>query len=219
MVTFGATSSAVERMWQSSGMDRAASEWSTVNPLHKALAHLGEDLYRQQLQPGKELNILQSRFLNAIHESVCWQNLSHKITVSSGHNRKTVSLLGWCREVLLDASTKSFFGDRLQQIDPDLFQSFFDFDDNSWKLTYHYPRFLSNEMYAAKQQAINALTTYFRLPKKERLGESWLVRTLEAEMRKLKIAEPDIAAFLMMTYWVYVEPQHPLSSHFVPAEH
>ena len=205
MVTFGATPSAVEKMWQNPSKDIAATKKSRINPLHKALAHLGEDLYRQQLQPGRELDILQSSFLHNIHESICWQNLSDKITVSSSRDRKTVSLLGWCREVLLDAATKSFFGDRLQEIDPDLFQSFFDFDDNSWKLTYHYPRFLSNEMYAAKQQAINALTTYFKLPKEQRLGESWLVRTLEAEMRHLGIAEHDIAAFVMMTYWVYVE--------------
>ena len=104
----------------------------------------------------------------------------------------------------MDSATKAFFGDALLKIDPGLFQSFFDFDDDSWKLTYHYPYLLSRDMYAAKQRAVDALTTYFRSPKEVRQGESWLVRTLEAEMRGQDIEEPDIAAFVLMTYWVYV---------------
>ena len=172
------------------------------NPLHKTLAHLGEDFYRQQLYPGKELDILQKTFLQRIHDSFLWDNMSDKIILSSTQDTRTVSLLQWCREVLLDSATRSFFGDRLLDIEPDLFESFFDFDDNSWKLTYHLPRFLSKEMFSAKEKATDALRRYLALPREQRPGEAWLIRTLEAEMRQLGIEVPDIASFIMMIYWV-----------------
>ena len=57
-------------------------------------------------------------------------------------------------------------------------------------------------MNAAKKTGIDALREYFMLPKEERKGEAWLVRNLEAEMRNVGIEEPDIAAFVMMIYWV-----------------
>ena len=202
MVIFGASDSAVNKMWSAPSKSAPGSTKRKINPLHKPLAHLGEDLYRHQLLPGKELEPLQSVLLGRIHEMLHWKAMSTGITLSHNNDQKVVSLLGWCREVLMDSATKAFFGDRLLQIDPTLFQSFFDFDDDSWKLTYHFPHCLSRDMYAAKQRAVNALTTYFRLPQEDRPGESWLVRTLESEMRDQGIQEPDIAAFVMMTYWV-----------------
>lgn len=128
--------------------------------------------------------------------------MSNKVVLSSTADQRTVSLLQWTRDTLLDGATTAFFGNALLKIEPNLFESFSDFDDNSWKLTYRIPRPWSNDMYAAKQKAQNALATYFALPKEQRPGETWMVRTLETEMRGLGIESPDIAAFLMMVYWV-----------------
>ena len=119
-------------------------------------------------------------------------------------NTKTVSLLGWCREVLLDSATLSFFDERLVQIDPELYDSFFVFDELSWKLLFRYPRLFAHKMYAAKDRIIDALTIYFKLPPSERTGESWLISELEREMRNIGIGDRDIAAIIMPLYWVYV---------------
>ena len=200
MVSFGGTPSAVEKMWQVPG--RGDTVPFSPNPAHKTLAHLCGDWYRHQLHPGRPLDILQSGFLHNINFSLLWEKISDNVVLSSTHDSKVVSLLGWCREVLLDSATRAFFGDRLLELEPELFQSFFDFDDNSWKLTYKLPGVLSKEMTAAKQKGIDALTRYFQLPKEERPGEAWLVQTLEAEMRHVGIQDPDIAAFVMMFYWV-----------------
>lgn len=200
MISFGASLDAVEKMWQSPGKNVPIAV--NPNPLHKILVHLCEDLYRRQFHPGSNLEVLQTTFLPEIHSSLKWENLSDKIVLSASSGAKIVSLLGWCREVLLGAATKSFFGDRLLQIQPDLFQHFFDFDDNSWQLTYKLPTFLCKKMNASKKLSTDALTEYFRLPKKERPGEAWLVRNLEAEMRNIGIKEPDIASLVMMIYWV-----------------
>ena len=202
MYQFGGSEYAVQKMWQDPSKDGEGTKLLSPNPLHKNLARLGEDFYRQQLHPGTNLEYLQSQFMPNIHKSLSYENISENIIISSTTGEKTVSPLGWVREVLLDSATRSFFGDRLLEIEPNMFQSFFDFDDNSWKLTYHLPRVFAKEMYGAKQQATEALVKYFQMPKDERPGAAWLVRTLETEMRNLGIQEADIACFLMMIYWV-----------------
>lgn len=201
MVHFGASSLAIDKMWQVP-KDGRYSITGQPNPLRKPLAQFSEGFHKQQLHPGGRLETLQNTFLGNIHTSLTWKNMSDKVVLSSTNDERTVSVLEWTREVLMDAATRSFFGDALLKIEPKLFESFFAFDDNSWKLTYKIPRPWSNDMYAAKQKGQDALATYFALPKEQRQGEAWVIRTLEAEMRGVGIESPDIAAFLMMIYWV-----------------
>ncbi len=126
-----------------------------------------------------------------------------KNPIARRKRHKKVSPLDWGREVLLNSATQAFFGDRHQQIDPDLFSSFYKFDEMSWKVFYKYPRFWSTGMDAAKDRILDALTMYFRLPKDERKGESWLIANLEEEIIKLGIEDvKDIAAIIMPLYWV-----------------
>ena len=192
---------AVDKMWRTPGIDSPAS--INPNPRHKVLAHLCEDFYRQQLHPGKKLADVQNVFLHRIEAFMSWEQIPQSIILSSSEGIRRVSMLGWCRCILLESATRSFFGDRLLEVEPQLLQSFFDFDDNSWQLTYQLPWPLCMKMRAAKQVGINALTRYFALPKEQRTGEAWLVRNLESEMRNVGIADKDIAAFVFMVYWVY----------------
>ena len=202
MYQFGGSDDAVHKMWQNPDKEGSGTALLSPNPFHKNMARLGEDLYRQQLYPGTHLEDLQSQFMPNIHKALSYEKISEKIIISLSQGEKVVSLLGWVREVLLDSATRSFFGDKLLEIEPNMFQSFFDFDDNSWKLTYHLPRIFAREMYRAKQKATDALSKYFHLPERERPGAAWLVHTLEREMRHLGIKDSDIACFLMMIYWV-----------------
>lgn len=209
MVAFDATPSAVESMWRKPFSNNAPSQ---ANPFLKVLGHLGEDLYRQQLNPGKRLDALESPFFQIIDDSLTWKNISETCMVacpdsfaptSKDPDVKTVSLLKWTRQVLLHAATTAFFGPTLLEIAPDIFRNFFDFDDNSWKLTYKVPRIFAKEMEAAKASTVDALTAYFALPIERRPGAAWLIRTLESEMRNVDIGDRDIARFIMMLYWVY----------------
>lgn len=202
MYRFGGSKDAIKKMWRDPGTDDIGTANPDLNPFHKNLAKLGEDLYRQQLQPGTNLEELQSDFMPNIHNALVYDKMSDKILVAPAHDAKIVSLLAWVREVLLDSATRSFFGDRLLEIEPNLFQEYFNFDDNSWKLIYHLPRIFAREMYEGKQKAIDALTKYFLLPKQERPGAAWLIQTLESEMRHQGLGESDIASFVMMVYWV-----------------
>ena len=59
-------------MWTRPGKDGSGIVMISPNPLHKTLAHLEENFYRQQLYPGKELDVLQKTFLQRIHDSFLW---------------------------------------------------------------------------------------------------------------------------------------------------
>lgn len=202
MLHFGSSKTAVRTMFAIPNKADPTPTGLQPNPSHKSLIHLSESFYRQQLHPGEKLDILQDSFLGNIHNSLQWDAMSAKIIMSSGQEDRTVSLLAWTREVLLDGATRAFFGNRLIELEPKLFESFFYFDDNSWKLTYRIPRPWSNDMYAAKQVAQDAMEAYFKLPREQRPGATWLIQTLETEMKARGIGESDIAALLMMIFWM-----------------
>lgn len=174
----------------------------TTKLLHKDFVHVGERLCQQQLLPGEKLEVLQHTFLISIQASLAWHKIPENSILSSTPDKKTVSLLSWCSEVLLSSATRIFFGPRLLEIEPGLLEAFSVFDANSWKLHYGYPRFLSRDLYAAKDKIHVALITYFKLRKEERPGASWLVHNFEAEMKRKGIEEKDIAAIFIAVYWV-----------------
>lgn len=204
MVSFGATPVAVDKMFEKPPAEAPKKSTLEPNPSQKPLAHLAEQMIRVQLHPGKQLDDLQEIFLTRIHDLVGWDSMPSSTVLSSTPNCRVVSLLDWTRKSLLEGATAAFFGEALLKIEPNLFDNFFEFDDQSWKLTYKIPPPWCNDMIAAKKAAQDALTLYFEMPRDKRTGECWLVRALEAELRAREVRPPDIAAYFMMVYWVYV---------------
>ncbi|KAL8897140.1 MAG: hypothetical protein Q9192_002729 [Flavoplaca navasiana] len=64
-------------------------------------------------------------------------------------------------ETLLAGDTKVFLGNRLIETEPELYENFFYFEGNSWKLTHKIPRPWSSDIYAAKKTAQDAMDAYF----------------------------------------------------------
>lgn len=204
MLRFGTGSAAVEAMWKHNPNTRAHNSKLTPNPLHKCLAHLQESIMKQQLLPGEKFQSLSNKFLARISVAMSWERISQKAVLSEPMDRsyRIVGLLEWTKEVLLNSATRTFFGDQLLEIEPNLLTNFVSFDDNSWLFTYKIPKPWSKDMLAAKNVVQKALGTYFDLPRQERCDESWLVRTLEDEMRGLGIESIDMAAMFNMIFWV-----------------
>ena len=195
---------AVDKMYE----DPEEGGFTTLqpNPHHKALAQLTTDFHKTQLLPGEQQDDISAKFLASLNSYLFWQKLSGTYVLESKPEGKTISLLGLCTEVLLTAATNVYFGEKLLQSTPDLPKWFFDFDSLGWMLVYRYPKMLSKGLQAAKQNIIGALTNYFDLPKEQRTGETWFVRTLEAEQRQLGMKSKDIASLMMLVYWGYVLP-------------
>lgn len=205
MASMGSTPMGIAKMWQPRlPMKVSHTGMRYPNPLGKPLGKISEEIFRKQLHPGSHATILQDIFLTSIHRSLTWDNLSvpGKVVLTASLNERTVSLLQWTQATLLKGATTAFFGPALLGRNPGLLDSFSEFDERSWQLSYKIPKPWSNEMQAAKQKSLDALTSYFTLPIHERPGACWLVQTMEAEMRAEGIQEGDMAANLMMAYWV-----------------
>jgi Cytochrome P450 len=204
MLRFGATPTAVEAMWRHPPTDQPQIPGLTPNPMHRCLVHLQGSLMKQQLTPGDKLQTLSDKWLGYIDNAMSWEHMTEKAIIleSADKKERTVALLEWTQEVLLESATRTFFGDRLLAIEPELFKNFLCFDDNSWLFTYHIPKPWSKEMFAAKDVVQKALATYYELPTHNRPGEAWIVRKMENEMRSVGIESRDIAAMLTMIFWV-----------------
>jgi len=204
MASMGSSETGITKMWQ----PRLPSKIGYPNPFGKPLGQLSEEIFRKQLHPGNHLYELQHKFLSSIHQSLTAETLwSHrhegKVILSTAPDGKcNVSLLQWVQATLLEGATNAFFGEALLKRNPRLLDNFSEFDERSWQLSYKIPRPWSNKMQQAKQSSLDALTAYFRSPVGERPGSCWLVQTMETEMRAAGIGEVDMAANLMMAYWV-----------------
>ena len=172
---------------------------STVSDhLHKNLAHAGEDFYRQQFLPGNKLK----HFWPEISRLISTQ-LERKRIFSGEQRARDISLLGWCRDALFGPTLTALFGDALLGVAPNILSELVTFDNQSWKMIYQLPYFLSKEMHTARLSITDSFEAYLKLPKERRSGASWLVQKLETEMRQAGIHEHDMAAFNLSVAWTY----------------
>ncbi|KAG4267397.1 hypothetical protein FPRO04_12957 [Fusarium proliferatum] len=107
----------------------------------------------------------------------------------------------WTSDIIVGVSTRNFFGTALIQNSPGLVDDFREFNRQTWKLLYKYPRFLSRSAYDSRDAAIDALKRYFEMPQEQRRDAAPFVIKAEDEMRKHGISNRDIAAVLFKLYW------------------
>ena len=194
MKSIGVSDDGIAKLWKAPGENGDGR-------LHKALAHAGEDYYREQLLPGPQLDILWQHVLTDIASSIHWDNLPGS-RFNRAENSKSLSLLGWTSDVLLKSVIRAFFGDRLLQMDPQLLQNFAAFDKESWKLTYKLPRGVAKVTYEAMDKMVSSVEAYLRLPRNQRSEATWLIRKLEVEAGKADIDVHDLAAMITSLVWV-----------------
>lgn len=106
-----------------------------------------------------------------------------------------------CRS-LIPAASVAFFGEALLKIDEDFIKSFHAFDEDSWMLTYHYPRLFARNMYEGKDKNTETLTRYFELATNDRPGSCFYMSSLEARQRTAGMKDRDIAISMQLIYWV-----------------
>ena len=194
MKSIGISDDGIEKLWKPPsgiGNDR----------LHKALAHAGEDYYREQLLPDPQLDILWEQDLSDIASSIHWDHLPGA-RYNRAETSRSLSLLDWTIDVLLKSVVQGFLGDRLLQMDLQLLQNFAAFDKESWKLTCKLPRGVAKDMYEAKDKMVRLVKAYLQLPQNQRSEATWLIKKLEVEAGKANIDVQDLAAMITSLAWV-----------------
>lgn len=171
----------------------------------KSIGHSLHDLNVQQSFPGKNFDDLSIAFRNSFQKSLMYEELivnkQFNLESSGSHDAVCVSLTRWCVDTVVNASQKAYFGEYLSIVDPGLAQAFVEFDTQSWKLLYHFPRFLSRQMYFAKDRLIKALALYFDAPAGEKTDAAWVTKLLERDMRQLRFSSEEMATLMLLQYW------------------
>lgn len=161
-------------------------------------------LFRTMLNQGRFADKLLDVLLGTIHTRMTWEQIPEWMILdrSKAQDVCEVSLLKWSQHVLLEGATRSFFGDALLEVEPNLFDSFYEFDDSSWKLPYNIPDIFAGDVKRSKTTAERALTRYFEMPKEKRADASKLVQEIEAVLVSAGIAPKDMGVLVLMFYWV-----------------
>lgn len=143
---------------------------------------------------------LLNEFSRNVSRLMRWEGLSAKYTTLVSPEEKDVSLLIWCREVVVKAATMTYFDEALLQIEPNLSEVFSEFEEESMRFLAMSPLIPPNFESAAKRKGISIFKAYFNLPKAQRLGEAQFVCDLETEYTSLGFNEEDLATMMWVAY-------------------
>ena len=159
-------------------------------------------LFRLFLNPGHNSETLLQVLLETVNTRMSWEGIPEEQILAKNSGGYTVSLLKWSQHVLLEGATRSFFGKALLDLEPNLFKSFYAFDESSWKLPYKIPEIFAHDVATSKAVAVQALRKYFDLPKDQRSDASLVIQQIESAMRANGIGSADMGTLVLLFYWV-----------------
>lgn len=175
---------------------KPATESDALPPSQNSVGLYIRQSYKQQLQPGDKLDILEVKIMRSLTKSL---DAVHRKSILQGEI--TLSILQLTKATLLDAGTAALYGDQLISISPDFITHFSAFDTNSWMLLYHYPSPLAAPCNIPKRKVLSAFTAYFSIPASSRTDVAQFLQTIEAEQRKIALSNADIASCAFVIYW------------------
>ena len=171
------------------------------NPKEKVLVHTGNALLHKQLLQPQCLQELTERVISYIEGSTQWDSFFETSVLSSTIDMKIVSLHCWCRDVLIEAQSRAFFGEYLRELEPKMTSVFDEWDINSWMITYKYPAFMNKAATEPRDRLIETLTRYLNSPREKRAGGVPFINELEDEERHAGLGNEDSARILMIILW------------------
>ena len=171
------------------------------NPKGRVLVHTGNALLHKQLLEPKALQQLTERVLCYIERTTRWDSFFETSILSSNAKVKVVSLHCWCRDVLIEAQSRAFFGEHLRELEPRMTSIFDEWDINSWMILYQYPKYIARAATKPRDQLVKALTRYLDAPREKRSGGVPFVNELEDEERHAGLSSEDSARILMIILW------------------
>ena len=207
MDAFGITPSAKEKMFHDDPASLIREELKpyslliNANHSQKCYVHLQSDWFKLQLHPGEMLNQFQNKFLNYVKDELHWKTLSPYFILSSGQEEMVISLRKYCRHIISAAANKTFFGDSLFHVDPSFQQNYYNYEDDSWKVFFNYPRFMAKELHLTKERTIKGMMDYLAQPQEQRSDLAWLFQNMDSELTNLGLGAHDRASMIMLIVW------------------
>lgn len=207
MLSYGTSADTVQKMSQTPPPYLPGIRDSDLNPSKKSLIRLAVDFHHIQLLPGPNSQAapLTAVFLGHINHLLRWENLRQDEKLAGQRTSSVIrrtSLLRFCGKVLVEAGTKTYWGDRLWQLGPNMLETFYDLDHVMWKLLFRYPNMFSRDALQARDTVLEILSRYYRLPREERGDAAWFTQALETESRAAGLDEREMASSILLVYFV-----------------
>ena len=189
----------IDKLWRAPTEDQKAKDPTRKFPPNQMV----EEYQFHQLLPGENLDKIAKTFVRYVDEKVRWQQLQKKCPYIQGSspNSVKISLMDWTADVFLHTTTEIYWGKTIWEVAPKLIESFLKWEETTWKYVFQLPRFLSRDMYAAKDQLVDAFTAYFEQPKSKRGDATYFVVTAEEELREIGFKDHDVAKVNMLQHW------------------
>ena len=197
LIAFGVNPLVIPKLWEkplsnTSVKTNWASSSKILSPIHATLDH-----YKRQLLPGERLDKFSASLFDYIDDSLHWEKLASRY----GGTINRVSLSDFCAEILVEALSRTMFGDRIFELEPDLIQSMVDFNDDAWMLIFQYPQPPGSRLHVARRKLLDFFRNYMQAPKEMRLGQAWVIDRVMEELDAIDMRDEDKAPLLLMIYW------------------
>lgn len=189
----------IDKLWQS-----PTKETQQSHPVRQHPPNDMVEIYQfHQLLPGERLDQISIPFVDFLDKKLRVEHLQRNCpyVLESSLDSIKISVIDWTSDVFIRTTTEIYWGKSIWKVAPNLFESFLTWEKTSWKYIFQLPRFLSEDMYAARAQLVDAFTAYFGQPKNKRADCNYFVQAAEEELRDVAIDEHDIAKVQMLQHW------------------
>jgi hypothetical protein len=205
MSSFGLDHAALEKVWhEPKPGDSSYYQPNEINPTHKSHVHFTEEMYQRQLLPGPQLSDLSQKVIHHISRSLYWEKLTGPATLDISGTHIQLSLKTFCRGKIIDQITEYMFGNILYQIEPSVTEHMIRFNDDAWKVLFHYPEFMAPKLTRSRRKLEEAFKRYIKVPREQRADGMWGMQNIIASQEQAGMKEKDRVALLLLVYWALV---------------
>ncbi|KAL4942117.1 cytochrome P450 [Aspergillus oleicola] len=143
------------------------------------------------------------RVLASIDGAMRWDSISKTAVLASNTGEKVLSLRCWCRDVLIDAQARAWFGPFLADVGGTTMRMAMDrLDFHSWLLTHQVPRLMAKQATRPRDYLLSILAEYLCVTREERKTEAAAcVTQLRDECAHAGLDDADIAGILLILLW------------------
>ncbi|QDS69852.1 hypothetical protein FKW77_000278 [Venturia effusa] len=198
---FGCSKSSVEKICSTKWKGHENVDKQN-NPKSLDLASLVMELFASQFLPGPKLDAFANVVLADINVSLDPRDspTGSRCHIANGSG-KPFRLRRWVGNIINDSVMHALLGSNFMRMNPDIGDTFVDFNVDGWRLIFKYPRWAAPKLHAQRDLLIGALQRHFESPKSDRADQSWLITRLEAEARLRGLENKDIASMCCMVLW------------------
>ncbi|KAF7889119.1 hypothetical protein EAF00_009419 [Botryotinia globosa] len=196
---YSLSSRSISRIWGEIYEQLASID--SKNPTRSA-HEMTSEYHRQQLLTAANAENLIQRIVPRLEKSLSWNILrKHPACMRTSGDSITLSLWGWCNEVIIRSSATAYYGPKIFETNPNLLQAMMSWEATNWKFIYKIPGSMARDMINARSEFIDTLCKYFETPKKDRSDALYFVKAIEEEIRGAGLSDREIAGIHMLHLW------------------